>query len=144
MQNHTLKEGESWNDTNMPEDNRDVVIRYSATPSISVRHNTNNLSGAMWKFVQSWEYDSRLDVKKVLDAQKALDSQEGGIHYMNMAIQPVEYIMANDLGYLEGCVLKYISRHNAKNGAEDIRKAIHYCQLILELQYKELVFVGKP
>ena len=65
----------------------------------------------------------------------ALETQEGGSHYKNMAIQPVEFIHGNSLPYLEGNVLKYVVRHRNKNGAEDIKKAIHYCQLILELEY---------
>lgn len=65
----------------------------------------------------------------------ALDTQEGGNHYKDMAIQPVEYIVKNNLGYLEGNVIKYVSRHQAKNGEEDIKKAIHYLQMILEMQY---------
>ena len=66
---------------------------------------------------------------------KALQSQEGGTHYKNMAIQPVEYIHSNNIDYLSGNVIKYVSRHKSKNGAEDIKKAIHYLQLILELEY---------
>ena len=66
----------------------------------------------------------------------ALDKQEGGSHYKDMAIQPVEFITANDLGFLEGNVIKYICRHHAKNGAEDIKKAIHYCELLLQTKYK--------
>ena len=67
----------------------------------------------------------------------ALDTQAGGDHYKSLAIQPVEYIQANGLDYLQGNVVKYITRHKTKNGAEDIKKAIHYCQLILELEYAE-------
>lgn len=67
----------------------------------------------------------------------ALDTQEGGDHYKDMKIQPVEFITANDLDFLQGNVVKYIARHKAKNGAQDVRKALHYCQLILELQYWE-------
>lgn len=67
----------------------------------------------------------------------ALDDQAGGNHYKDLAIQPVEYIHKNQLPYLEGNVVKYVTRHKSKNGAEDIRKAIHYCQLILELEYGE-------
>lgn len=67
----------------------------------------------------------------------ALDTQAGGSHYKNLAIQPVEYIQANGLDYFQGNIVKYITRHKAKNGAEDIKKAIHYCQLILELEYEE-------
>lgn len=67
---------------------------------------------------------------------KASSKQEGGSHYKEMTIQPIEYIQANSLDYLEGNVIKYISRHRSKNGQEDIKKAMHYCQLILEYQYK--------
>jgi hypothetical protein len=65
----------------------------------------------------------------------ALDKQEGGNHYKDMKIQPVEFITANNLGFLEGNVVKYICRHHAKNGAEDIKKAIHYCELLLQTKY---------
>ena len=67
----------------------------------------------------------------------ALGRQTGGTHYKQYKIQPIEYITANNLGFIEGNVVKYISRHRFKNGAEDIRKAIHYCELLLELEYKE-------
>jgi len=63
--------------------------------------------------------------------------QVGGTHYTSMAIQPIEYIQANELGYCEGNVVKYISRHHTKNGAEDVRKAMQYCAFILEHQYGE-------
>jgi hypothetical protein len=66
-----------------------------------------------------------------------LAKQEGGNHYKDMAIQPVEFITANNLGFLEGNVVKYICRHHAKNGAEDIKKAIHYCELLLQTKYRE-------
>lgn len=70
----------------------------------------------------------------------ALEDQVGGDHYKSLSIQPVEYIHANNLGYFEGNVIKYVTRHNAKgNGVADIKKAIHYCQLILQLQYGEKV-----
>ncbi len=65
----------------------------------------------------------------------ALDIQEGGSHYKSLSIQPVEYIHKNSIPYLEGNVIKYVSRHQSKNGIEDIKKAIHYLQLIAELQY---------
>lgn len=67
----------------------------------------------------------------------ALAKQVGGSHYKSFAIQPIEYIHRNGLDYLAGNVVKYVSRHKAKNGAADIRKAIHYLELILSLQYGE-------
>ena len=68
---------------------------------------------------------------------KATDTQEGGTHYKDMAIQPIQFIHANNLDFLQGNVVKYVTRHKSKNGAADIRKALHYCQLILELQYAQ-------
>ena len=66
-----------------------------------------------------------------------LSQQEGGNHYKSLAIQPVEFIQANKLSFLEGCVVKRVCRHRAKNKAEDIRKAIHELRLILKLEYGE-------
>ena len=65
----------------------------------------------------------------------ALDIQSGGSHYKSKAIQPIEYILANNLNYIEGCIVKYISRHRDKGKEQDIRKIIHYCELMLELEY---------
>lgn len=65
----------------------------------------------------------------------ALDKQEGGDHYKKMGIQPVEYIHTNGLNFFEGNVIKYVTRHRTKKGAEDLKKAIHYLQMILELEY---------
>jgi hypothetical protein len=67
----------------------------------------------------------------------ALATQVGGSHYKDMKIQPVEYIHANAMPYMDGNVVKYISRHRNKNGAEDVRKAIQYCQMILQMEYGE-------
>jgi hypothetical protein len=67
--------------------------------------------------------------------RSALDKQEGGSHYKDMAIQPIEFIMANNLNYCEANIVKYACRHAAKGGAEDVRKIIHYAELLLEVQY---------
>ena len=56
-------------------------------------------------------------------------------HYKKCGIEPVEYIHANGLDFNEGSIVKYISRHRNKNGAEDIRKIKDYCDIILELDY---------
>jgi hypothetical protein len=66
-----------------------------------------------------------------------LGRQEGGSHYATLAIQPVEFITANKLTFLEGCVIKRLCRHRVKGKAEDIRKAIHELELILDLEYAE-------
>lgn len=63
------------------------------------------------------------------------NGQVGGDHYKKCGIEPVEYIHANGLDFNEGSIVKYISRHRNKNGAEDIRKIKDYCDIILELDY---------
>jgi Protein of unknwon function (DUF3310) len=62
----------------------------------------------------------------------AMETQVGGSHYKDMPLQPIEYILANNLGFCEGNIVKYITRYRAKGGAEDIKKVIHYAQLLLE------------
>jgi hypothetical protein len=81
--------------------------------------------------------DKRHNFEESLPGTSALDMQVGGQHYKDCAIQPVEYIMANDLGFCEGNAIKYITRHHVKHGKQDIEKAIHYLQMILEREYKE-------
>jgi hypothetical protein len=58
--------------------------------------------------------------------------QVGGSHYTDMAIQPAEYIMANDIPWAEGTAIKYISRWRKKGGIEDLEKAIHILQMLVE------------
>lgn len=67
----------------------------------------------------------------------ALDTQIGGQHYKDKAIQPVEFIHANHLGFCEGNVVKYISRWRQKNGIADLQKAKHYLELLIELESKK-------
>lgn len=69
--------------------------------------------------------DSYLPPKRWNPETSALDRQVQGTHYKDHAIQPIEYIHANKLGYIEGNVVKYITRHTSKGGAGDVRKAIH-------------------
>jgi len=64
----------------------------------------------------------------------ALETQIGGSHYKSKAIQPVEYIHANNIGYFEGCVIKYVTRWKNKNGIQDLEKAKHYLELLIELE----------
>tara|TARA_R110002012_G_scaffold156209_3_gene317075 strand:+ start:4597 stop:5046 length:450 start_codon:yes stop_codon:yes gene_type:complete len=72
-----------------------------------------------------------------LEETKAASSQVGGDWYSSQEIEPIEYTIANNLGYCEGNVCKYVTRHHLKGGAEDIRKAIHYLEFILKYEYGE-------
>jgi hypothetical protein len=66
----------------------------------------------------------------------ANDIQEGGDHYKNMSMQPWDYIVANNLGYLEGNVVKYVTRYKEKGGVEDLKKARHYLDKLIEVHSK--------
>lgn len=64
-----------------------------------------------------------------------LSKQVGGEHYKNKKIQPVEYIVANELNFLEGCIVKRITRHKAKDKDQDIKKIIQEAKFILKFDY---------
>ena len=63
----------------------------------------------------------------------ANDTQVAGTHYKNKAIQPWDYIVSNNIGYLEGNVIKYVSRWKDKGGIDDLRKARHYLDKLIEV-----------
>lgn len=67
--------------------------------------------------------------------KKASLTQIGGDHYKDFAIQPAEFCHKNGIPFIEGCVIKYVCRHKKKNGPEDIKKAIHFLELLLEYEY---------
>ena len=70
---------------------------------------------------------------------KSTDYQVAGDHYKKMKIQPIEYIMANQLGFCEGAIVKYISRWRDKgNGIDDLRKIKQFCDFIIESELDKL------
>lgn len=69
---------------------------------------------------------------------KANDFQVNGGHYVDRGIQPWDYIISNNLSYLEGNIIKYVSRHRLKNKMEDLLKAQHYLEKLIETSYENL------
>ena len=67
---------------------------------------------------------------------KTLEKQVKGDHYKRFIIQPAEFINANNLAYAEGNVIKYVCSHRFKGKKEDIEKAIHYLEMIIERDYE--------
>ena len=67
----------------------------------------------------------------------AYKKQIGGSHYKDMKIQPSKFINDNKLQFAEGNAIKYICRHTHKGGKEDLKKAIHYIEMIIERDYGE-------
>ena len=71
--------------------------------------------------------------------QNALSVQVDGSHYTTLQIQPVEFIHANDIPYMEGNVIKYVCRWRTKGGLKDLEKARHYIDLLIELETRGTV-----
>jgi len=65
------------------------------------------------------------------------DIQHGGDHYKRQAIQPWDFIIANNIGFLEGNAIKYLTRWRAKGGLQDLEKARHYIDKLIEVESKK-------
>lgn len=77
-------------------------------------------------------YDELNSIHSLEDCQPATSYQVGGNHYRCMKIQPIEFIMANNLSYPVGNIIKYVCRFKHKNGVEDLLKARQYIDILLE------------
>ena len=66
-----------------------------------------------------------------------LEKQISGSHYKNYKVQPVEFCQRNKLNYCESAAIKYLCRHRDKNGIDDLRKAKHYIELLIEIEYAD-------
>ena len=97
-----------------------------------------NLPGSGWTISKAAQHQAGQDALNQ-EVRSALDVQPDGDHYKGMAIQPVQFIEANNIRFLEGCIIKRACRHGSKTGAgaKDLRKIIHEAQLLLELRYGE-------
>ena len=65
------------------------------------------------------------------------DKQIGGTHYRTMKIQPSKFVIENKMLFAEGNVVKYICRHPYKDGKQDLEKAKHFIDMIIERDYSE-------
>lgn len=74
-------------------------------------------------------------IQRQVIEKKALDIQIGGSHYKDFVIQPIEFIMKNNLNFCQGNIIKYICRYKDKNGIEDLKKIKHYVDLLIQLEY---------
>ena len=66
------------------------------------------------------------------------DKQIGGNHYQGFKIQPSKFVIENKMLFPEGNVIKYVCRHPHKDGKQDLLKAIHYCEMIIERDYSDV------
>ena len=87
-----------------------------------------------WLKSKEWTLDA--DIGDDLN-KNPFGKQVGGGHYKSMSIQPVEFILANNLGFCEGNIVKYACRYRQKGGIEDLKKVIHYAELLISHIEKE-------
>ena len=76
--------------------------------------------------------------KKDSNSSSSYDKQIGGSHYLKYKIHPSKFVIENKLLFPEASVIKYIVRHQDKDGKEDLLKAIHFIEMIIERDYKEI------
>ena len=108
---------------------------YADMINFEEQQNMGMMDDAIRKTVEETDF-IKTDLKK--EAMKATLKQVGGNHYKDCKIQPIEFIVGNDLTFCEGNAIKYITRHRRKGeGAKDIHKAINYLEMILETEYNE-------
>lgn len=92
------------------------------------------------EFMEAKERAVNEAVNEAIEPYSALDHQVAGGHYKNKKIQPVEYIHANNLGFLEGCIVKRITRWRdkpAESRFQDLEKIKHEIDLLIELESKQ-------
>ncbi len=132
MSNESLRDGwVRWSE-------RDTVPNY---PEVQVQlRSGEKMVASPDAFTWEIEGDNEGDIfawrpSNLVGLESSLSTQIGGEHYKKYAIQPVEFITKNKLGFLEGCVIKRICRYEDKNGREDLEKIKHEIDLLIELKY---------
>ena len=90
----------------------------------------------MKKLYQKLKKKGVISDKVTLGELHAYTRQIGGSHYQKYKIQPIKFVIENELLYPEGCVIKYIIRHRDKGKKQDLLKAIHFIEMIIERDYK--------
>lgn len=120
------------------------------TDYVCYLHNHRGKTPCLQCSAQSYKVSERVPptatdlTGKPLPAPRALDVQVGGRHYKDMKIQPVEFITANGIGFLEGCVIKRVCRWRSKDGLQDLEKAKHELDLLIEQEKKRIAGIASP
>lgn len=90
-------------------------------------------------FIHSQKGAQKGNMMKQNKISRSLSMQIGGDHYNKMKIQPVEFIHSNNIPFIEGAIIKYVVRHRDKGGIQDLRKAQHFLQMLIDLEYGDQV-----
>ena len=91
-----------------------------------------------WRAINTLpQIEEYIENNKNTNPNTAFNTQVGGNHYTKLAIQPMEYSMKNNLNALQHTIVKYITRYKDKNGLDDLLKAKHCIDMLIELEYKD-------
>jgi len=103
---------------------------------------SNDTGGTAIKILTKAEFENQTEVAETVMEDRsemlgalASDTQVGGDHYSSMAIQPAEFIHKNGIDFFAGNVIKYLCRYKTKGGKQDLEKARHYIDLLIEKEY---------
>lgn len=107
-------------------------VRYEAIKDIHLTRAFRNGKTIFAELRDEDTEESDVEINSTPAYYSELNTQIGGDHYAKCAIQPIDYIMANGLDYLQGNVIKYVTRYKNKNGVEDLEKAAHYLRIMIE------------
>ena len=116
------------------------IIKVSLVPIFSMKNDCLDLNdGVDLTRISKGPYAGGAKVIKhgqtlAIPQESALNVQVGGGHYKDMKIQPIEYIVANNIPFPEGSAIKYLSRWRKKGGIEDLKKAKHFIDLLIQLE----------
>lgn len=106
----------------------------NTTPADGTHSNWRDLNTEDYRDRKPWPFET---TSENLDTATALARQPGGTHYKEMKWQPVEFIHANNIPFIEGNIIKYACRWRAKGGIKDLEKIVHYAQLLIEMEQNE-------
>ena len=94
------------------------------------------MSDGMTEMLKDEDWLKEVAEEENMRLTNALKNQVGGSHYKDCKIQPTEFIHANNIPFIEGNIIKYVIRHRSKNGIEDLKKAKHYIDLLIQFEYE--------
>ena len=114
----------------------------ATTPPAQQEANAEETKPIQQENINAYEWPNKLKLScspmdrllNELEKQSATDTQVGGNHYTKLAIQPMQYSMENGLDALQHTVIKYVTRFRDKNGIEDLEKAKHCIDMLIEFE----------
>lgn len=122
--------------------NKDLPCPVGLDDMVDVRYKNNCVRHGQaktfeWRISKSTHPIMHYRVVTKAPTDTALTTQVGGDHYKKLKIQPMEYSMANNLNACQHTIIKYVTRYKDKNGIEDLKKARHTIDMLIEMESNE-------